>query len=181
MKLTTQQLTQLKEVANTQTIDLLNQWYPEKFQVEKKVHTFYYAKEKFGNEYLFAFYSIDSNKVYGFNRGEWRDYDKGTIWIWPDLNNGETLATEEQILKFMIPEAKKRGYKNGNYKCIGTPKHTEKVKEELFFWCKIGNSLWQGERQPRPSNLIFEKGKWAEITQTYTKEEAEKILNAKII
>ena len=179
MKLTTQQLTQLKEVANNETIDLLKQWYPEKFEVEKKVHTFYYAKDEFGDEFLFAYYSMDSDRVYGFNKGDWRDYDKGITWIWTDLNSGETLATEEQILKFMIPEAKKRGYKNGNYKCMDLPSCTYQVNEDKFFFTI--NGLWQGEDKFAKYNLIFEKGKWAEIIQTYTKEEAEKMLNAKII
>jgi hypothetical protein len=179
MKLTTQQLTQLKEVANNETIDLLKQWYPEKFEVEKKVHTFYYAKGKNGDEFLFAYYSADSNQVYGFNRGEWKDNESQIKWVCHNLINDATLATEEQILKFMIPEAKKRGYKNGNYKCMLSNINTYKVNENQFFFSD--GHLWHGVRKGVKYNKIFEKGKWAEIIQTYTKEEAEKILNAKII
>jgi hypothetical protein len=179
MKLTTQQLTQLKEVANNETIDLLKQWYPEKFEVEKKVHTFYYAKDEHG-EYLFSYYSMDSNMVYGIIREEWKDNESRMKWNW-NLNSPPkaTLATEEQILKFMIPEAKKRGYKNGNYKCMLSNINTYKVNENEFFFSN--GHLWQGVRQGVKYNLIFSNGKWAEIIQTYTKEEAEKMLNAKII
>jgi hypothetical protein len=173
MKLTTQKLTQLKEVANNKTIDLLKQWYPEKFQVEKKVHTFYYAGDEYGDEYLFAFYSVDSNQVYGFRNEEWREIDNWNLNAPPKA----TLATEEQVLKFMISEAKKRGYKNGNYKCMCIPKYTAKTKENSFLF--EDGKLWQGTHSN--ANLIFEKGKWAEIIQTITKEETEKMLNAKII
>jgi hypothetical protein len=172
MKLTNKQLTQLKEVANNETIDLLKQWYPEKFEVEKKVHTFYYEKDEHG-EYLFAFYSTNTNDVYGFFKGKWTD----TSWIWPLEEYPATLATEEQILKFMIPEAKKRGYKNGNYKCMYMRNYTAEVEENSFLFEDW--QLWQGAHDN--ANLIFEKGKWAEIIQTITKEEAEKMLNAKII
>jgi hypothetical protein len=178
VKLTTQQLTQLKEVANNETIDLLKQWYPEKFEVEKKVHTFYYAKGENGDEFLFAYYSVDSAQVYGFNRGEWRGKEV-KYWACHNLINDATIATEEQILKFMIPEAKKRGYKNGNYKCMLSNINTYKVNENEFFFSN--GHLWQGVRQGVKYNLIFSNGKWAEIIQTYTKEEAEKMLNAKII
>jgi hypothetical protein len=172
MKLTTQQLTQLKEVANNETIDLLKEWYPEKFEVEKKVHTFYYVKYEHG-EYLFAYFSMDSNLVYGFNKSGWRE-----SFHWYLENEPKaTLATEEQILKFMIPEAKKRGYKNGNYKCMYMPNYTAEVEENSFLFER--GELWQGTKSN--ANRIFEKGKWAEIIETITKEEAEKMLNTKII
>lgn len=78
----------------------------------------------------------------------------------------------------LISEAKKRGYKNGDYKCL-TCFGTDYIADENeYVYEHEVNQLWQGKSV---FNKIYEKGNWAEIIPTMTIEEAEKKLNCRII
>lgn len=72
--------------------------------------------------------------------------------------------------EFLKKEAKRRGYKNGNYEClIGVG--TDEVDDSEFFY-KDGK-LWQGV-DGDCCNKIFGKGIWAEIKNPI-KEKIEKL------
>jgi hypothetical protein len=65
----------------------------------------------------------------------------------------------------LIKEAIKRGYKNGNYKCLLIPSRTHITghdfifhKDELRLFCRY--NLLKGQ------NVIFKDGKWAEIIES---------------
>jgi hypothetical protein len=69
------------------------------------------------------------------------------------------LATDEEVSEALIEEAKRRGYKNGNYKCISGLK-TYEVKDSFFL---DQGELWMGKSGL--SNQVFENGVWAEIIE----------------
>lgn len=116
-------------------------------------------------------YSTANNSgAYGFgNNGNW--YENLGV----DSNSEFTELTKEEVSKALIIEAKKRGYKNGNYKCLSNSK-TYNISCDLFGF--EDNTLYHGIDL---RNIVFSNGKWAEIIETITKEEAEKLLNKKII
>jgi len=85
-------------------------------------------------------------------------------------------ATDSEVLEALKNEAIKRGFKGGAFYI-----HTGVgIIRQVFG----DNFIYNCTKQELSINgfCILEKGKWiAEIIKTYTKEEAEKLLNAKII
>lgn len=99
-------------------------------------------------------------------------------------------ATPKEIEQHLIQEAKKRGYKGGalivslgdcfeSSHCKGKK---EIISKEINFDYDLDcDLLWVDSIDPSSSLIIYEKGRWAEIIPTMTKEEAEKKLNCKIV
>lgn len=69
------------------------------------------------------------------------------------------LATDKEVETALINEVKKRGYKNGNYKCLLLPHSTHNTNEDFDYRPK-DNELALGATF---SNIVFSNGKWAEI------------------
>ncbi len=96
------------------------------------------------------------------------------------LDDGDRLATEEEVKEALIKEAKKRGFKEGTeiIDCdgdigffTGSFNYERDVHSSIY-------GLWMDNEL----HLFNKEGKWAEaIIPTLTKEEAEKKLNVKII
>ena len=173
MEITKEQVLELKSSGNWKVSDRLKKWFPEAFKVELEVGKVYKFKEK--NRFMFKFagkYSIRENSgSYGFNMaGKWFE----NLGVSQDDVYQE--ATTEEWESALIKEAKKRGYKNGNYKCLDLPNCTEEVVNDFFYENK---DLWHGVSGR--GNLIFDNGVWAEIIKTISKEDAEKQLGCKII
>lgn len=85
-------------------------------------------------------------------------------------------ATKEEIEKHLIEEAKRRGFKEGvNYYSVITGNEVNKILSNLKYYERTDN-LTDG-----CGGSVYLKGKWANIIETITKEEAEKKLNCKII
>ena len=78
------------------------------------------------------------------------------IWIESDYTYKFKLLKTNKMKNYEITEEQIKELAKGNAK-------VKKMFPEVF------------------ERLIFENGKWATIIPTYTKEEAEKMLNAKII
>jgi hypothetical protein len=98
----------------------------------------------------------DSKDTYGFWSGE---YDENLSFF---DERDKVLATDKEVSKALTAEAKKRGYKNGNYKCMIVSCNTLKVVDDFFFEPSTGN-LWMGKSGL--SNQVFANGIWAEIIE----------------
>lgn len=158
--------------------------FPELFVEEKlEVGKWYkiFSQEEYGFNYLWFISEIKNNKIfrYGFD-------EKG---IYYKINNeyNELMsisqmknfipATKEEVETALIAEAKKRGLMdNEDIICA----YHNKIKGNIikhFYYDKKETTLW-GEH-----GAVFYNGKWATIIEKpkFTKEEAEKQFNIKIV
>jgi len=114
-------------------------------------------------------YQKGENNCYGFNSikdyGNFYVMNSGTNWI---------PATNQEVEDALFSEAKKRGYKKGNYVCL-INKKVELYAGYLISYNNHNNNLWI------ENGCVFQNGEWAKIIETITKAEAEKLLNKIII
>ena len=110
----------------------------------------------------------NGKNTYGFYNGTYDNF-----W---NLSSTEDLilATNQEVEDALFSEAKKRGYKKGNYVCL-INKKVELYAGYLISYNHYNNNLWI------ENGCVFQNGEWAEITETITKAEAEKLLNKIII
>jgi hypothetical protein len=147
------------------------EWFPEVFETKLEIGKWY--KDLDNGKFLFCFQGGYGNSDthglnYGFNsQNEFRE----TLGV--HKRDVYTPATDSEVLEALKKEAIKRGFVKGAY-----------FKE---LWaksnCKVNDIVYKHFTLDLRSNgkCLFHNGKWAEIIKTYTKEEAEKLLNAKII
>lgn len=140
--------------------------FPELFEMKLEVGKWY--KTDFGD---IINYTGDLYNSYGISfNGYW--YDNGWIMEKSSLKP----AKHEEVETVLIKEAEKRGLISDKplyYKLpygVGYSRYSSK-KEFIF----KDNKLYLENFD------IFNNGQWAKIIETITKEEAEKILNKKII
>lgn len=165
---------QILELSKSNSI--LKEWFPSVFNNELIVGK-WYKKEG----YLIKWNGEDD--TYGF----WND-KYGSDWAfrdnWSLISPSDLVeATDEEVEQALINEATKRGYKKG---CC--------IKRKFDF--KLKTVVIDADEYPLDDEynynlsedyleylgfVIYSKGMWAEIIPTMTKEEAEKILNVKII
>jgi hypothetical protein len=140
-----------------------------------------FNKLKVGNWYNLndAFDSLlvwnNGYDAYGFFKGEYN-------CMWGFGNHDakySTPATKEEVQEALIKEAKRRGYKNGvktkAFSCKPYDNSGHFIEGNDYFFSFENNTLLIN------GTPIFHKGKWAEIAETITKEEAEETLGIKII
>lgn len=143
----------------------LKQWFPEVFEPK----TGWFKTKTEGNESYLMYFENGLSK-YGFN-GIGRFIDNACSRIC----NDEYPATDEEVLKALTNEAIKRGFLKGVYvKPLWGRLNYWELDTNRFVFNSETNNLHLGL-------CVFNNGKWAEIIKTYTKEQAEKMLNAKII
>lgn len=139
--------------------------FPEVFKVKLEVGKWY----KFlGNLCVHS----GGTKTYGF----WNEEFRNNISFGPfDFEDNDIVkATEQEVFEALKNEAVRRGFvgkdiyiKIGDRQyCLESEIGKFQLASNLFFY--------QGAK-------IFKNGTWAEIIPTKTKEEAEKLLNCKII
>jgi len=124
-----------------------------------------------------TFYVTELNplKSYGFYSGVWEKERKTAVI------NKIKPATDKEVETVLIKEAKKRGFKEGaKVKCLEDGKRCT-VKEMGFEFESRGNLLWVKQVELGNWLLLLKDGKWATITDTITKEQAEKELGKTII
>ena len=120
--------------------------------------------------------------IYGFDtEGDY--FNKIHIKGVTDSTN-DVKATEQEVFEALKNEAVKRGFKEGVYI---TPMYSDGkdyfpdeniINKPLNFHLKVSTlEVDGGDDRYR----IFVNGKWATILKTKTKEEAEKLLNCKIV
>jgi hypothetical protein len=153
----------------------LQEWFPEAFKVELEVGM---VIKRINSDTEWIIKVCENYRLYGINtNGNYFDLIKDKETIELILNNEENKkATTQEWHAALIEEAKKRGYKNGNYECLYMPHKTEETDEKIFF---ESGEIWIGFGSK--SNMIFKDGVWTDIIKTFSKEEAEKLLGGKII
>ena len=166
MKITKKQVKQLDKGEVT-----VRELFPEVFETKLKVGKWY--KHKYIG-YIFCFNGVyEDYSQYGIlSNGEWSEN------ISSDKSNLIDFipATEEEVKTALINEAKKRGYNKGLYvDFFGVGKRFIPFYVISYYYTNNSISLIHDDY------FIFKDGIWAEIIETITKEEAEKILNKKIV
>ena len=84
-------------------------------------------------------------------------------------------ATDQEVEEALIKEAKRRGLEHGNFECLFMVTNPYTDGEPQYDFDPFFNRLWIYR------NVCFDNGKWAEVIETITKEEAEKELGKKIV
>lgn len=138
---------------------------PELFKKSVTIGKWYKNKLIFGS--LFCVTNISSNNNafggYGFER-----MDTGRpAWIDESGNeyfpiSGATPASDEEVKESLLAEAKRRGYKDGNYKCLvgKTMAHSDNYR-----YHPENNKVTSGYVNGC-ANVVFDDGKWAKIEET---------------
>ena len=127
--------------------------FPEVFEVKLEVGKWYKRPHGKALFFIVGDPKITPFEVYGFDmEGNWMNLEKARTF--PDF---EIEATEQEVFEALKNEAVKRGFKR-----IGC----FYIKSNKLF----SNASWQG------GDILFNNGIWSK-----TKEEAEKLLNCKII
>jgi len=113
-----------------------------------------------------------NGKIYGFLYGNWHITDS---WAWDDTKNVRE-ATNEEIFEALKSEAVNRNFVDGVYY-----KHNEYDKIRQVFGSEY--KYHSNDNTLRINGFaLFSKGEWCcKLIPTITKEEAEKLLNKKII
>ena len=142
--------------------------FPEVFEVKLEVGKWYKRPHGKALFFIVGDPKITPFEVYGFDmEGNWMNLEKARTF--PDY---EIEATEQEVFEALKNEAVRRGFVEGvscQWECGGVIKIKELRFEDNKLWCNDDNII------------MDEKGKWATIIQTITKEEAEKLLNCKIV
>lgn len=159
-EITKKQLTQLREYTR-----LIEDWFPEAFKNELEVGKWYVRKNNIEKSLVFKV----SKLGYGWFDGM---YSEKEYWSIEDVHNW-TEATPQEIRTALIAEAEKR-YKNACYiECFSSGR--QYLKGDTYQYYQDTNDLYSN------GCILFRNGNWATIVETITKEEAEKLLNKKII
>jgi hypothetical protein len=142
--------------------------FPNLFKKDALVVGKWY-KENFSQRMVCINKPRDFVNGYGFGCEGWVSY-VGTNY--GDFS-GWTLATDKEVEEALIKEAKKRGFKEG-VRYIGA---FDGLKNKVCGFCYFfsQNQLCSN------GGTIFITGKWAEILETITKEQAEKELGKTIL
>lgn len=169
--ITKKQIEIIYEATATENQEQLKEWFPKAFEKELEVGKWYnyngcllnYVKEKKG-----------IIKAYGFFYGE---FDENHCNCGTSYDKWD-LANEEEVSTALIAESKKRGYNKENTINLDS-EYTDNTFRG-YYYNKHDNKLYSAERYCGGMTL-FDNGIWATKIETITKEEAEKMLNKKII
>jgi len=152
---------------NSFSEEIIKKEFPELFEKELEDNTWY----TFLNGAIQ--FNIKNGEGYGicvyktwFDNCEWLKYE----------HNGKFIkSTEKEVFEALKNEAVKRGFKNGNYKCLDLPEHTDLNVVDCYFL--EYNKLWHGKIGW--ANCIFDNGQWATIIpkETYIKIPLSEIKN----
>lgn len=120
-----------------------------------------WAKDDRFPEWMFYFKDDDSQ--FGFDGGGYWISKHVTYHCKYSSSEANRPATHEEIEKHLTQEAKRRGYKAGNYKCLALPSYTHNVCCG-FYYNEEDNQLHHGNKACA-TNVVFKKGQWAEIVE----------------
>jgi len=171
-----QQINTLNKTRSSEVDKYLKNWFPEAFKNELELRKWYVCKQ---DKQLFLCLETKEKGRYGFDSEGWYNTNGSNLGF--SFDRWE-LATPQEAETALICEAKKRGFEEGAY-CNNSNIHEYKVKnnqlkdghfkfeKNCLNWHEI-DDIWY---------CVFKDGKFATIIETITKEEAEKILNKKIV
>ena len=150
----------------------LKEWFPKAFETKLEVGKWYTPKNEYESKCVWFVTKNEclENVGYGIDfLGNWSD----NFDVSGGINNIR-LATDQEVFESLKNEAIKRGLIDGAHYTWPNVDFKRQVKFPLIL-------EENGILTDCNYNYLFHKGKWAEIIKTYTKEEAEQLLNAKII
>lgn len=173
-KITEEEIRQIHAVlhdGNTPIFDKqsFEKMFPEAFKEDKKELPKYFTgwlKSSNTEDEQWLGYSVEGTVKYGI--------DSNGYWFCGNdakIECGDYEASEQEVTEALTKEAVKRGYKNGNHRCLDSS-ITEKNVADMYEF-KEG-LLWYGNIAS--ANCVFKNGKWAEVSETIAKEQAEKEL-----
>lgn len=171
-EITKEQINQLLNETHRENEDNLKKWFPEAFTQLSSDFTGWAKSTVIDNEKWLMYFEKGILK-YGF--------DANGDWFLPysvsNIKKSDIEATKSEVFEALKKEAVRR-YKVGDYiDCLHHTKYgfvETKIYEFDFSCLRLRNNRGY-------VCCVFQKGKWAEIIETITKEEAEKLLNKKII
>jgi len=153
---------------------LVNDWFPDAFKKELEVGNWY----KSTIESLV--FNSGNSKLSGFSQGKWIDYliDLGTL---KEKFNHWTEATTQEVEAALICETKKRGFVDK----ISFNALEDLENGSIFNETRVGSCFYLENNKlyttGRGKWCVFKGGQWAQIIETITIQEAEKLLNKKIV
>ena len=169
-EITKEQVLKVAEWGNSRDKELIKSWFPDAFKTKFTG----WAKDiyEFNKEWI-AYYENDI-LIYGINAsGDWFEAKSNANYN-ECVSNRE--ATKQEVEIALIKEAKKKYPIGTNINCLVNKNNIVIVNDfSVFHYYFKENDLYFA------GACIFLNGKWAEIIETITKEEAEKLLNKKII
>ena len=168
-ELTQEQINQLAEKKHAK--ELLQKFIPDAFEAKLEVGKWYIS------EYYLVYYlgNYKCNCI-ELSDGEWFD---NIYHSFSGHLKSYRLATEEEVVKALINEAIKRGYKKG-VKCkFGTSKEIRTIETNKFFFDFNSNKLYLRHSSGDNADEIFRNGFWAEIVieDIPTQEEIDRVIN----
>jgi hypothetical protein len=113
-------------------------------------------------------YYNNGEETYGFLDGTWSDNLLFSFLL------GETPATDKEVETALIAEAKKRGFKEGNYK--GLEKLYIDSKFTGWHYGSDLNKLYSAE-EGDGGDVIFHNGKWAEKIESPIPKSLQKAID----
>jgi len=170
---------QIKELAKGNA--KVKKWYPEFFELQIK--TGWYKHTKKLHPKWINFYKAETDENYGIGAsGKWLEKEICNEHL-KYLKEYCEPATDSEVLEALKNEAVKRGFKEGVYihRDFGTTLNDCVIDKDNFpkdmdFYYDLKDDYLECY-----GFVVYSKGQWATIIQTYTKEEAEKLLNGKIV
>lgn len=111
---------------------------------------------------------------FGWNSGEFKETHSN--WV-PSKNSKKDLieASEQEVFEALKNEAIKRGFDHGVYFIVPNSKTISICQNQLMLNERNNQILYFGDYS------IFHNGVWGDILETITKQEAEALLNKKIV
>ena len=174
-EITQEQIIELSKVS-LNAKEVFRNWFPEAFEKPLEVGK-WYKLERFG-ELLVCITDIENNLAYGFDF--YGRYLNETTFGFDSL----VEATSQEVEASLIAEAKKRGFVKGifiNDLYLGENSVIISSNDFDYETIKAGKQVGEMALRDSNGNILFHNGQWATIFNTITKEEAEKLLNKKIV
>lgn len=152
-------------------------WFPEAFKTVLEAGKWYFVErpeEEFGDKQSALIFYENKNDLYGFDHeGTWINHygnPKNDKYTFTEVNKSE-------VFEALKNEAVKRGFVGNQFINIYDLGF---LNDDLIIG---GNLEWDGTYLNFGSKgtAIFHNGVWGSVVHSITKEEAEKLLNKKII
>ena len=175
-RITKEQILELHESNSPETRIQIAKMFPEAFKKELEIGKWYKMK---GDANFLCNFNGNNGNSYGFNlKKEWMDnsmcFQNFDIYI---------EATPQEVKTALIEEAKKRGYKKGNFKCLLSRESEFSENYNKWYFEMHTNALYT-KSLGEGGACIFKNGKWSEIShpgkQVISMREALKIIAKKL-
>lgn len=151
--------------------------FPEAF--ENVFKTGYYKHKNGEHPKWFSYANFETQEYYGCGTlGDWF-FGKSENHLEYIVSCCELMNAEE-VTEALKNEAVKRGFKEGVFCDHKNPSCDQKESIKDFFYHEKDNALY-GNKRGCGGAIIFKNGIWATVIPTKTIQEAEELLNCKII